>query len=110
MKRFAEYTVLLGFVTACILAATPTRTSLSLNATTDCVVRLPSAFGITVGSPPSMTAMQEFVVPRSIPIILLIEKRKECQSESLGSARDELRRRLALAIVECQLAVVNRTP
>jgi hypothetical protein len=31
-------------------------------------VRPPSAFGITVGSPPSMTAMHELVVPRSIPI------------------------------------------
>src|SRR3982750_2498066 len=32
------------------------------------VVRLPSEFGMTTGSPPSMTATQELVVPRSIPI------------------------------------------
>ena len=42
------------------------------NATTDGVVRLPSAFAITTGSPPSITATQEFVVPRSIPIIFPI--------------------------------------
>ena len=34
------------------------------------VVRAPSALGITVGSPPSMTATQLLVVPRSIPMIL----------------------------------------
>jgi hypothetical protein len=28
--------------------------------------------GMTTGSPPSMTATHEFVVPRSIPMILLI--------------------------------------
>jgi hypothetical protein len=33
----------------------------------DGVVRAPSAFGNTTGSPPSMTAMHEFVVPKSIP-------------------------------------------
>ena len=44
------------------------------NATTEGVVRLPSALTMTVGSPPSMTATQEFVVPKSMPIILLIKK------------------------------------
>jgi len=33
------------------------------------VVRLPSLFAITTGSLPSNTATQEFVVPKSIPII-----------------------------------------
>jgi hypothetical protein len=42
-------------------------------ATTDGVVRAPSEFSSTVDSPPSMTAMQELVVPRSIPRILDIE-------------------------------------
>jgi len=42
--------------------------SFLVNATTDGVVRAPSAFGITVALPPSMIAMHEFVVPRSIPI------------------------------------------
>jgi hypothetical protein len=39
-----------------------------LTATTDGVVLPPSAFAMTVGSPPSMTATTLFVVPRSIPI------------------------------------------
>jgi hypothetical protein len=38
-----------------------------MNATTLGVVRLPSEFSRTSGSPPSMTAMQEFVVPKSMP-------------------------------------------
>jgi hypothetical protein len=41
-----------------------------VNATTDGVVRPPSAFGMTVGSLPSSTATHELVVPRSIPIVL----------------------------------------
>jgi hypothetical protein len=43
-----------------------------VNATTDGVVLFPSALGITTGSLPSITATQELVVPKSIPIILLI--------------------------------------
>src|SRR6266511_4241762 len=61
-----------------------------VNATTDGVVRPPSAFGITVGSPPSSTAMHEFVVPRSMPIVLaipvnclLVRKSKPFYSRSL---------------------------
>src|SRR5262252_2251670 len=58
---------------ACRLATWPTRRSPDFeNATTDGVVRLPSALGMTTGSPPSMTATHEFVVPRSIPMILLM--------------------------------------
>src|SRR4029077_5977186 len=41
-------------------------------ATTDGVVRAPSWLGMTTGSPPCITATTELVVPRSIPIILLI--------------------------------------
>jgi hypothetical protein len=63
-----EKTVFFGLVTACRLAAVPTsRSPLFVNATIDGVVRPPSAFGTTVGWPPSMTAMQEFVVPKSMP-------------------------------------------
>ena len=40
----------------------------------DGVVRAPSEFAMTTGSPPSMTATQLFVVPRSIPMILLINE------------------------------------
>ena len=42
------------------------------SAITDGVVLLPSALGITTGSFPSITETHEFVVPKSIPIILLI--------------------------------------
>src|SRR5690349_11025235 len=73
MKRLIEKTVFLGLVTAWRLAGVPTsRWPSLLNATTEGVVRPPSAFGITVGSPPSMTAMHELVVPRSMPSTLLI--------------------------------------
>ena len=66
-----EMTVRSGLVMAWRLATWPTRRSPSLEkATTDGVVRLPSALGMTTGSPPSMTATQLFVVPKSIPIIL----------------------------------------
>src|ERR671935_1378528 len=70
MNRLIEKIVLPGFVTCCRFAGAPTRRWPSLvNATTDGVVRPPSAFGMTVGSPPSRTAMHEFVVPRSMPIV-----------------------------------------
>src|ERR1051325_11465419 len=55
---------------ACRLATCPTRRSPDLvKPTTDGVVRPPSSLAITFGSPPSITATTEFVVPRSIPII-----------------------------------------
>ena len=55
------------------LAAPPTRRSPSLvKATTLGVVRSPSALVMTTGLPPSTTATQELVVPRSMPITLLI--------------------------------------
>ena len=73
MRRFAEYTVLRGFVTAWRFAAWPTtRSPVFVKATTDGVVRAPSAFGTTTGSPASMTAMQEFVVPKSMPRMRLM--------------------------------------
>src|SRR5580692_12857115 len=73
IKRLIEYTVFSGFVTAWRFATWPTRRSPDfVIATTEGVVRAPSWLGITTGSPPCMTATTEFVVPRSIPIILLI--------------------------------------
>src|SRR5450631_573647 len=70
MKRLIEKIVFWGFVTAWRLATVPTsRSPEGANATTDGVVRPPSAFSMTVGSPPSSTAIQELVVPRSIPIV-----------------------------------------
>src|SRR5262245_26838428 len=73
MKRLMEYTVFSGLVTAWRLATWPTsRSPLLVIATTDGVVRAPSWFGITTGSPPCITDTTELVVPKSIPIILLI--------------------------------------
>src|SRR5208337_6409 len=73
MNRLIEYTVFSGFVTAWRLATCPTsRSPVFVIATTEGVVRVPSWLGITTGSPPCITATTEFVVPRSIPIILLI--------------------------------------
>ena len=40
--------------------------------TIDGVVRAPSLFSMTLALLPSMTDTQEFVVPRSIPITLLM--------------------------------------
>src|ERR671935_2628808 len=73
MWRLTERIVRSGLVTACRLATSPTSTSPVLeNATTDGVVRDPSALGMTVGSPPSRVATTELVVPRSIPTALAI--------------------------------------
>src|SRR5215510_2517828 len=64
-------TVFSGLVMACRRAIWPTRRSpLSVKATTDGVIRLPSALVMTTGSPPSITETHEFVVPRSIPMTL----------------------------------------
>ena len=71
MWRFTDRIVRSGFVIAWRFATSPTRTSPVLeNATTDGVVRLPSAFGMTTGSPASRAETTEFVVPRSIPTAL----------------------------------------
>src|ERR1700740_2250299 len=73
MNRLMQYTVFSGLFPACRLATCPTsRSSVFVMATTDGVVRPPSWLGITTGSPPCIAATTEFVVPRSIPIILLI--------------------------------------
>src|ERR1700722_10614207 len=62
-----------GLVIAWRFATWPTnRSPLLVNPTTDGVVRTPSSLGITLGSPPSITATTEFVVPKSIPIIFAI--------------------------------------
>src|SRR5580700_2226029 len=70
IRRFTEKMVFFGFVTDWRFASSPTRRSLDLEiAAIDGVVRLPSAFSRMRGSPPSMTATAEFVVPKSIPKI-----------------------------------------
>ncbi len=78
-KRLIEKIVFCGFVTCWRRAGAPTsRWPSFVNATTDGVVRPPSAFGITVGSPPSSTAMQLFVVPRSIPMVFAMRRFSFC--------------------------------
>src|SRR5580700_9081282 len=73
MRRLMAKKVLEGLVTAWRLAGWPTRRSPSSRmATTEGVVRAPSAFSITLGVLPSMMATHELVVPRSMPIILLM--------------------------------------
>ena len=68
MWRLTDRMVRSTLVTAWRLATSPTSTSPFLaKATTDGVVREPSALAITVGSPPSRTETTELVVPRSIP-------------------------------------------
>src|SRR3954447_19586149 len=67
------YRVLVGLVTAWRLADWPTRRSPpSVKATMLGVVRAPSAFSMTRTSLPSRMATQELVVPRSIPMTLLM--------------------------------------
>src|SRR5271163_73812 len=84
MKRLIEYTVFSGLVTACRLATCPTsRSPPFVMATTEGVVLAPSWFGITTGSPPCITATTELVVPKSIPIILLIAFILQIQSIQL---------------------------
>ena len=65
IKRLTANTVFWGLVMACRRAIWPSRRSpLSEKATTEGVVRLPSALVSTLGSPPSMMATQELVVPK----------------------------------------------
>jgi len=73
ISRFTPKTVFSGLVIAWRLATCPTSLSLLTDtATIYGVVRPPSVFVITLASPPSITATQELVVPRSIPIIFAI--------------------------------------
>src|SRR3954470_6923264 len=68
-------TVASGLVIAWRLAICPTsRSPASVKPTIEGVVRLPSELGITTGSPPSITATHELVVPRSMPITLGMQK------------------------------------
>src|ERR1700694_5380793 len=76
MRRLMEKTVFSGLVIACRRATWPTRRSpLLVMATTEGVRPEPSLFSSTVGSPASMTATTELVVPRSMPITFAITSR-----------------------------------
>src|SRR3954454_7755605 len=74
IRRLTAKTVASGLVMAWRLAIWPTsRSPASVKPTIDGVVRLPSELGMTTGSPPSMTATHELVVPRSMPMTLAME-------------------------------------
>ena len=69
IRRLMAKKVRSGLVTPWRLAGWPTRRSpSSVKATIEGVVRAPSAFSMTFGVDPSITATQEFVVPRSMPM------------------------------------------
>ncbi len=73
MNLFTEKIVFCGFVIAWFRATRPTKRSPFLfTATTEGTSLSPSADGITIGSPPLITAATELVVPKSIPIIFAI--------------------------------------
>jgi hypothetical protein len=73
MKRLIENTVFSGFVTCWWRAIWPTSLSpLSVKPTTEGVSREPDELISTFGAEPSITATTEFVVPKSIPMILAI--------------------------------------
>src|SRR4051812_21538893 len=73
ISRLIAKNVFSGLVTAWRFAAWPTsRSPESVNATIEGVVRPPSAFSMTFPFLPSITATHEFVVPRSMPITLLM--------------------------------------
>src|SRR6267142_2680703 len=92
MNRLIENTVFSGFVMAWRLATWPTRISPSLvKATTDGVRRLPSWLGMTVGVPPSITATTELVVPRSMPMTLLMVSSRHDRDTTRPVARAHLR-------------------
>src|SRR5258705_619060 len=83
MKRLIEKMVCAGLSAAWGLATCPTsRSPVLVKATTEGVIRPPSAFTITVGLSPSIVATAELVVPRSIPIafaMTLTPCRASCQ-------------------------------
>src|SRR4029077_9845562 len=88
MRRLTAKIVRSGLVTAWRLAAWPTRRSpASVNATIDGVVRAPSLFSMTLALLPSITATHELVVPRSIPITLLMQTscQKQDQTARIGA-------------------------
>src|SRR5580700_377002 len=95
MWRLIELIVRSGLVIACRFASCPTRRSpVFVNATTDGVVREPSALGMTTGAVPSITATTELVVPRSIPTVLAIKTHTSFYLD-VPTALDQLCRAIA---------------
>ena len=73
MNRLMPWTVWSGLMSICRLAISPTNRSPSaLKPTTLGVTRPPSSLMMTLGSPRSMKAHTELVVPRSMPMMVPI--------------------------------------
>ena len=90
MWRLIERKVRSGLVMAWRFATSPTSTSPAFEkATTDGVVRAPSALGMTTGSPASRNETTELVVPRSMPTALGMVDLLDCETgrEGLGDVR-----------------------
>src|SRR5580765_3072061 len=99
MWRLTERIVRSGFVIAWRLATSPTRTSPVLEkATTDGVVREPSALGMTTGSPASRVETTELVVPRSIPTALAMMDCLRVVGDGMRWDRHALRRDVSAGV------------
>ena len=71
--RLIEEMVRLAFTVAWCAAALPTsRVPSAVKATTEGVVRSPLSLGMITACPPSTTETQLLVVPKSMPMVLLI--------------------------------------
>src|SRR5581483_3310719 len=104
MRRLIANRVFSGLVTAWRFADWPTnRSPDSVKATIEGVVRAPSEFSITFTSLPSMTATQELVVPRSMPMTLLMGR--PFYSRSRLAALDPRHR---LGIPTCHVRIATR--
>src|SRR5438270_9370419 len=97
-SRLIAKNVFSGLVTAWRFAACPTRRSPdSVNATIEGVVRAPSAFSMTFAVDPSITATQELVVPRSIPITLLMDTSYQKQNRTAPEGTVSIPREVSAA-------------
>src|SRR3712207_3744557 len=101
--------VLAALVPACRLAICPTsRSPLSVKPTTVGVVRPPSLLGTICTAPPSSTATQQFVVPKSMPTTLPITF--SLVGGGWWGRRSRTRREVegAAALTACSAAPVRR--
>src|SRR4029450_13187921 len=108
MLRLTDRMVRSGLVMAWRFATSPISPSPPLEkATTDGVVREPSALGMTTGSPASRTATTELVVPRSMPTALGMLR---CLREDRipGRPQDQCLDYGAAYKVECQVRNFTR--
>src|SRR6185437_9443112 len=115
IRRLIAKNVYSGLVTPCRLAGCPMSRSPSWEkATMEGVVRAPSAFSMTLGAEPSMTATHELVVPRSIPItfaILMFLSQAMASWPSRGTSRSiplNQSAKQALSATPCQSYGVYR--